>query len=162
VASKILTSTLFRDDARLQMTAIDHRYHVTVGDQGVHVRRIQFFLYGVGALQVMYAEDVASGEDPEMTASLFNAEAEVMEYGTATAKAVLIYKQMNKIIGYGYQTSADNIVGVLTIRHMDKIARTGTSKSTEERKTITASATNALKPAVMAGMTVGSRVIGRS
>ncbi|NEU11865.1 hypothetical protein G3T14_06945 [Methylobacterium sp. BTF04] len=161
MASKILISTLFRDDNRLQMAAVSHKYHVTIGDQGLYVRRIQYFLLGVGALQAMYAEDQANGEDAEAKIALFNAEVDSISYGDATAQAVLIYKKTNKIIGSGYQTAADNIVGVMTIRHMDKVATTGKSSSVEQRKTIAASAANTLKPAIMAGMTVGSRVIAR-
>jgi hypothetical protein len=41
-------------------------------------------------------------------------------YGPATAAAVLAYKQKRKIINFSYQTTADNIVGKMTMAALDK------------------------------------------
>jgi hypothetical protein len=41
-------------------------------------------------------------------------------YGTSTATAVLNYKRVRRIINFSYQTTADNIVGKMTIASLDR------------------------------------------
>ena len=43
-----------------------------------------------------------------------------MRYGPSTADVVLAYKRKRNIINYSYQTTADNIVGKMTMAALDK------------------------------------------
>jgi hypothetical protein len=47
------------------------------------------------------------------------AELRVKHYGPRTAAAVLELKRKHRIINFSYQTSPDNVVGKLTIAHLD-------------------------------------------
>ena len=97
-----LQSILFRSDARLAACLVNHSRHVTKGDQGPHVAKIQCAV-------LMLEGGAISG-----------AEAAGMRYGPTTAKAVLAYKTRRKIINPSYQTKPDDIVGIMTIRALDK------------------------------------------
>lgn len=161
----ILTSILFKEDIRLQKTAVDHKYHVKNGDQGLYVRRIQFFLYGMGVFHKMY-EQVKNQVGPMTADDRWNdmtSDMENMYYGNATAFGVWIYKDNYQIIGKGYQTIVDDIVGVMTIRHMDAMAKIyfKSAPSVTTRTEMAADAPNSLKPAIAAGMGVGSAMLSR-
>ncbi|MEZ5805295.1 MAG: hypothetical protein R3E51_17975 [Rhizobiaceae bacterium] len=97
-----LTSVLFRECRELQMCAVSHAAHVVPGAKGEHVARIQ------KALDVL--DDAVI--DPE--------EIRTRTYGKSTAAAVLAYKKARSVINRSYQTTADNIVGIMTIAAMDK------------------------------------------
>ncbi|GJE61215.1 hypothetical protein [Methylobacterium trifolii] len=165
MGTTVLNSALFKPDDRLQKAAVDHKYHVKNGEQGLYVRRIQYFLYGMGVFHKMYEivnNDVgplaASERWSDMTSDLENA-----YYGNATSYGVWIYKDHYQIIGKGYQTTADDIVGVMTIRHMDAMAKIYFKVApAASREQMTADAPNALKPAVAAGMGVGSGMLSRT
>ncbi len=97
-----LSSSLFRNDAKLQSCLILDSAHVIPGASGPHVGRIQ------KALEMVFKSKIDQGE---LAATL---------YGTSTASAVLAYKQDRKIINKAYQKEADNIVGRMTIDKLDK------------------------------------------
>jgi hypothetical protein len=98
-----LTSILFRDDEDLQDCLVSDPDHVTPGDQGEHVGRIQ------NALMTLGAGAIAADE------------IEQMHYGPTTAQAVLNFKGpprniLNTALG---QVTPDNIVGKRTIAVLD-------------------------------------------
>ncbi len=97
-----LQSQLFRGDRALEACLVDDRAHVVEGSRGPHVRKLQRALAILdGALIPL--DEVASER-----------------YGTSTASAVLNYKRARRIINLSYQTTADNIVGKMTIASLDK------------------------------------------
>jgi peptidoglycan hydrolase-like protein with peptidoglycan-binding domain len=93
-----LQSRAFRDDAKLQAAASDPSAHITRGASGPHVVKIQ------NALNIL--DDARLREDGE--------------YGSLTAAAVLAYKRKRNIVNYAYQTTADDIVGVMTMAALDR------------------------------------------
>lgn len=93
-----LQSQLFRGDSALEAAANVDSAHITPGARGPHVEKIQT------ALNIL---DSAGLEVDG-------------RYGPATANAVLGYKTKRDIINRSYQTSADNIVGKMTIARLDK------------------------------------------
>lgn len=101
-----LTSVLFRECKELQACAVSHPAHVTPGAKGEHVARIQ------KALDVL--DDAVIDEEELLTRT----------YGKSTAAAVLAYKKARAIINPSYQTQADNIVGIMTIKAMDEELKT--------------------------------------
>jgi hypothetical protein len=76
--------------------------HVTQGQRGDHVGLIQYALMRV------------------LVADLPQAETSAKLYGPATAAAVLRYKRALGIINRSYQNKADNIVGKMTMKSLDK------------------------------------------
>jgi hypothetical protein len=96
-----LLSTWFRNNDRLKKTLISDPFHVKKGDRGDHVTLIH------GALLMLDKSTIAQGEQLQQI------------YGDSTAKAVLEFKKKRKIINFSYQTSADNIVGRMTMRSLD-------------------------------------------
>lgn len=96
-----LRSIAFRNDPRLQQCAVSHPAHVTPGSRGPHVRLIQ------AALEELDGATIALSE------------IETAFYGPSTASAVLTYKTDRKIINSSYQRTADNIVGLMTVKAMD-------------------------------------------
>lgn len=96
-----LLSAWFRGNNRLERCLVSDPEHVQKGDRGEHVRLIH------GALETLDQSQIAADE---LTKQL---------YGPSTANAVLAYKKKRKIINFSYQTSADNIVGKMTIRALD-------------------------------------------
>ena len=93
-----LQSLLFRGDAKLEAAEVSDSAHITPGQHGEHVAKIQM------ALNIL---DNAG----------LNADG---IYGPKTAGAVLAYKRKRNIVNRSYQTTADNIVGRMTIAAMDK------------------------------------------
>jgi peptidoglycan hydrolase-like protein with peptidoglycan-binding domain len=93
-----LRSTLFAGDLKLQAAADVDAAHIMFGARGDHVAKIQT------ALNIL--DDAGLSTD-----SIF---------GNDTAKAVLAYKQTRGIINTAYQTTADNIVGRMTVARMDE------------------------------------------
>jgi hypothetical protein len=100
-----LASNLFQANQRLQECLIKDSAHVTSGSRGVHVALIQYAVLRLEGGQI-------DGRD--IIAQL---------YGPTTAAAVLAYKTRRRIINTAYQTSADNIVGRLTIAALDREMR---------------------------------------
>jgi hypothetical protein len=96
-----LKSQLFAGDAKLEAAATSHPAHIVPGARGPHVKKIQ------GALITLDEAKIAT---PELAAAL---------YGTTTANAVLAYKKKRSVINKNYQSSADNIVGIMTMKSMD-------------------------------------------
>ena len=88
-----LQSKLFRGDAKLEAALVSDPAHIGQGAIGSHVGKIQ---------QALNELDGA-GLNPDGN------------YGPATARAVLAYKQKRNIINRSYQTRADNIVGKMTM-----------------------------------------------
>ena len=97
-----LTSKLFKDDPKLEPCLVSDPAHVTPGSRGPHVGKIQFALTVMG-LGVISPNEIAQ-----------------QFYGPSTAAAVLGYKRKKNIINTSYQTAADNIVGKMTIKQLDK------------------------------------------
>jgi lysozyme family protein len=93
-----LQSQAFRDDPKLQAASRDAAAHITPGAIGPHVAKIQH------ALNVLNAANLE--EDGN--------------YGRKTAAAVLAYKRRRNIVNTAYQTTADDIVGVMTISALDR------------------------------------------
>jgi hypothetical protein len=96
-----LRSKLFQGDGKLEACAVQDSAHVTPGARGDHVGKIQRAL-------VLLDEAVISAN--EVGQSL---------YGPSTAAGVLRYKQRRNIINRSYETTADNIVGKMTIVSLD-------------------------------------------
>jgi len=92
-----LQSKLFRGDAKLAAALVSDPAHIGQGAIGPHVGKIQ---------QALNELDGA-GLNPDGN------------YGPATARAVLAYKQKRNIINRSYQTRADNIVGKMTMAALD-------------------------------------------
>lgn len=96
-----LISNLFAGDPQLEACAVSNAAHITVGAAGPHVRKVQ------GAVMAL---DGALIDQAELDAG---------RYGNSTARAVLAYKTKRKIVNRTYQSQADNIVGIMTIKAMD-------------------------------------------
>lgn len=96
-----LRSQLFSGNPKLQACLVSHAAHVTPGARGEHVELIQAALIRFRFLE------------PEA------ALAEAGFYGKETAAAVLAYKRTFNIINRSYQTTADNVVGIMTIASLD-------------------------------------------
>ncbi len=96
-----LQCSLFKDDTRLQSCLVKDSAHVTPGSSGSHVKKIQ------DALKLLDGAAIA------------DVEAKRSHYGTTTANAVLAFKQKRAIINRAYQSTADNVVGKMTIAALD-------------------------------------------
>lgn len=97
-----LTSRKFRGDAKLESCLVSDPAHLTPGTTGDHVSKIQTALMLLDGAKI-------DGRDLQ-----------AKSYGPSTAAAVLAYKQKRRIINRRYQTSADNIVGKMTIATLDR------------------------------------------
>ena len=93
-----LQSKLFAGDPKLEAAAVSDPAHIVPGTRGPHVGKIQ------KALNVLDG----AGLDVDGV------------YGPATAAAVLAYKSKRAIINRSYQSSADNIVGKMTMATLDR------------------------------------------
>jgi hypothetical protein len=96
-----LKSNLLAGDLKLEVAATSLAGHITRGATGPHVAKIQ------SALFVLDGVDGAAAERTTST------------YGSSTAAAVLAYKKKRNIVNRSYQLSADDIVGIMTIKAMD-------------------------------------------
>ena len=96
-----LRSKQFSGDPRLEACLVKDTAHVLLNDRGPHVRKIQQAVVILGGYGIPHKE------------------LDEMLYGPGTAKAVLAYKRENSIINYSYQSSADNVVGKMTIQALD-------------------------------------------
>jgi len=96
-----LRSFLFAGQPRLEACLIDNSAHVRRGSAGEHVKSIQVALLHLDGIAI----------DPaERRRGLF---------GPSTASAVLAFKTKRGIVNRGYQKSADDIVGKMTIAALD-------------------------------------------
>jgi hypothetical protein len=100
-ASGSLRSNLFAGDVRLEACAVSNPSHVTPGAIGPHVRKIQ------AAVMALDGADIVK------------AELDDARYGPSTSRAVLAYKTKRAIINRAYESQADNIVGIMTIKALD-------------------------------------------
>ena len=96
-----LQSIWFRRNARLERCLISDADHVKRGDKGDHVALIQ------GALLMLDKSKISGDEQTRQS------------YEHSTANAVLEYKKKRNIINFSYQTSADDIVGRMTMQSLD-------------------------------------------
>ena len=96
-----LASLLLRDEPRLQACLVADTAHVVPGAAGRHVGLIHKVLMVLDKAQISLSELRAGA------------------YGPTTTAAVLAYKRKRNIVNLAYQTSADNIVGKMTIAKMD-------------------------------------------
>jgi hypothetical protein len=101
----MLTSNLFKGDAKLAACQNNDAAHLTTGAKGEHVAKVQFALFALDS------SVIESGE------------VRLQTYGPSTAKAVLAYKTRRKIINTAYQRTPDNIVGKMTIARLDQDMR---------------------------------------
>jgi peptidoglycan hydrolase-like protein with peptidoglycan-binding domain len=109
-----LSSQLFQGDPALEAAANDDAAHIMQGARGPHVAKIQT------ALNTL--DDAKLGADGI--------------YGPATANAVLGYKTKRNIINRSYQTSADDIVGKMTMASLDEEMRGHETKPAQRIKLI--------------------------
>jgi peptidoglycan hydrolase-like protein with peptidoglycan-binding domain len=93
-----LQSRLFSGDPQLEAAAVSDPAHIVPGASGSHVAKIQEALNELDGANLV--QDGA--------------------YGSATAAAVLAYKQKRSIINFSYETQADNIVGKMTMAALDR------------------------------------------
>lgn len=93
-----LQSGLLQGDAKLEAAATSDPAHITPGQRGEHVRKIQV------ALNLLDNAGLALDEI----------------YGPKTANAVLAFKRKRGIVNRSFQTTADNIVGRMTIAALDR------------------------------------------
>ena len=93
-----LQSILFKGDPQLEAAATSNPAHITPGARGPHVSKIQRALNLIQGLAL--AEDGV--------------------YGAGTAAAVLEYKQQRNTVNTSYQSTADNIVGIMTMAALDR------------------------------------------
>jgi hypothetical protein len=96
-----LRSRLFAGDAKLEDCAVRDQAHLTPGTQGAHVGKVQYALDVIDNLKI---------ERQELMKQV---------YGPSTADTVLNFKRRRAIINRAYQTTADNIVGRMTIAALD-------------------------------------------
>lgn len=167
----VLRSALFRDNERLQRAASDHRHHVMLRDEGEHVRRIQMFLLWYGNVPdmvnvLMQRREIGPLTSQEIGAlafyEMFQTETMGALYGPRTEDLVRSYKDMHGIVDRTRQSRADGIVGIRTIREMDRLALTapnGGGRAANDRQQAASKVAHALKPAVMAGPVVGTRML---
>ena len=97
-----LVSRLFRGDPKLEAALTNDQAHITPGATGDHVNKIQTAL--------LIADN----------ASVASFELDTKRYGASTAAAVLNFKKKRNIINRAYQTTADNIVGKMTVAALDQ------------------------------------------
>ena len=102
----VLKSDLFKDDARLEACATTPSAHIALTSPPQKGERVAKIHAALANLQ----PDGPVIADPEE---------EQLIYGPTTAEAVLGYKRARNIINLNYQTTADNIVGQMTIKAMD-------------------------------------------
>lgn len=97
-----LQSKSFRNDSKLEACAVSDPAHILQGATGDHVAKIQQALTLLDRVNIDRAE--------------------VMDkrYGPSTAAAVLAYKTKRNIVNRAYQTTADDIVGKMTIAALDQ------------------------------------------
>lgn len=97
-----LQSKLFAGDQKLEAAAVSDAAHIARGARGPHVGKIQTALVRLDDLTIA-AEEI-----------------EATHYGASTANAVLRYKTKRAIINRNYQSSADDIVGKMTMASLDR------------------------------------------
>jgi len=97
-----LQSQLFRGDGALDACLVSDPAHLTLGTRGPHVVKVQRALVLLDGAQIA-GDEIAAGN-----------------YGRSTAAAVLAYKRQRRIINFAYQTTADDVVGKMTIASLDK------------------------------------------
>ena len=107
-----LSSQLFRGDTALEAAANADPAHITPGARGPHVEKLQT------ALNILDS----AGLDVDG------------RYGPGTATAVLHYKTKRDIVNRSYQTSADNIVGKMTMAKLDEEMRAHEAKASARIK----------------------------
>ncbi len=96
-----LRSRLFRGDPKLEAAAVSGPAHITPDAVGQHVGKIQQALIQIDA------------------ATIAGNELSTTSYGSTTADAVLAFKQKRDIVNRSYESTADNIVGVMTMAALD-------------------------------------------
>jgi hypothetical protein len=101
----VLSSNLFKGDAKLAACQINDAAHLTTGASGEHVAKVQFALFALDS------------------SAIDKNEVRLQTYGPSTAKAVLAYKTKRQIINTAYQKTPDNIVGKMTITRLDQDMR---------------------------------------
>src|SRR4051794_40422958 len=106
----VLTSDLFKDNKQLQDCSVLNSAHISQKDNktGPHVSKIQTALVRI---------------DP--TLRIDQSEIDSATYGPSTAAAVKKYKTDRSIINFSYQDSADEIVGIMTIKRLDLEVKDG-------------------------------------
>jgi hypothetical protein len=98
----VLRSQIFAGDTKLEAAAISDPAHITQGAAGQHVVKIQQALIQLDGA-IIDPDELQSGR-----------------YGPSTAKAVLAYKRKRHIINRRYETTADDIVGRMTMAALDE------------------------------------------
>jgi len=142
----VLQSKLFKEDARLQQCLVSDPAHVQRNDKGDHVARIQ------QALRILMEDDGIDIDSDELKSK---------EYLQSTVDAVQKFKDDRTIINRSYQTSADNIVGKMTIARLDKEILAIEKSSAPEFIDLTKAQTDVIKADVVRSRTMLDVVIRR-
>lgn len=100
-----LQSEFFAGDTKLEAAAVSDPAHILQGASGEHVGKIQ---------RALIELDGATIDPGELKSS---------RYGPSTASAVLAYKRKRNIVNRRYQTTADDIVGRMTMAALDQEMR---------------------------------------
>ena len=110
-------SNLFKNppNAALERCATKPDGHVSIKDNktGPHVHRIQEALLRIGASDPDLRDKIS------ITASEINSQT----FGETTRKSVAAYKIKRNIVNTSYQSTPDDIVGVMTIQFTGKSSR---------------------------------------
>jgi peptidoglycan hydrolase-like protein with peptidoglycan-binding domain len=93
-----LQSKLFAGDQRCEAALTSDQAHILQGDSGEHVRKIQIALNRIDGAGL--AEDG--------------------RFGPLTSAAVLAFKKKRDLVNRAYQTTADAIVGKMTMAALDR------------------------------------------
>jgi len=96
-----LISKLFRGDPVFEACLVKDAAHIVPGSAGPHVSCIQYALIVLDRYRPAKAE------------------IDRAYYGPTTAAGVLAFKRRRRIINASYQSTADNIVGRMTIAALD-------------------------------------------
>lgn len=167
----VLTTEYFRDSERLQKCAINHKYHVTIGERGDHVQRLQMYLqdwfnfmasnFDVPAIPEGVRPVGGASVKDILAAFLYTTRTwEFGVYNRSFQDAVFHYKFIMKYFNFsrsGQILNYDGIVGAMTIRNMDEFAQ-GFPTSPPPN----AELSKAASPTMGIATTVGSRhVLGR-
>jgi hypothetical protein len=115
-----LKSLEFKNSARLNECAKSNNRNIKTGDSGEHVKLIHDALIKIPPFTFpTSAVLVFDGLIGTRKLNGFAKEYAMSSYGPYTARAVLKYKTHYKIINRTYQSAPDDIVGIMTIKHMD-------------------------------------------
>ena len=120
-----IQSSAFWGYDRFQKCLESHRYHITLGDKGEHIKRVQLALPYL-IKQVWMDEGRSDAEATELLADQIARYPKAFSmdgsYGNDTGTAVHFYKTMRWIKSDG-QRHIDKVIGIMTMKAMEKDMR---------------------------------------